>query len=246
MVKRGMPQFRIRKGIKSDWPEISKISASVAEEGVIGDYINDIGEPYMDRGMLYVAVADRVIGFQHVQDVPDGSIYLSGLRILKEYRRMGIARALISQSITDWQGRGKQFARAFVEQGNNASMSLMSSLGFRRVADMNLYFGFMDLAGFSEVGEWPDCYVDIGRVPSKAFPGVNAKLYRRGNCLVSRSPANKWDGQPTFSVLNYMDCSFSQGTSFITSAQPIPKESLGGLDIIPKFERANLMELKFN
>lgn len=241
-ISRGM-QWSIRSARRSDWPDVSSISAEVSREGVIGDYINDIGEKYMDLGNVYVAETDHIIGFQHIQDVPDGSIYLSGLRILKEYRRRGIAGGMIETVNREWAERGKKYARALVEVDNAPSLALMSELGFRRVADLNLYHGTVDLSNAVRVDQWPDAYIDLGHVPSRAYPGVGAALFRQGGCLVARSDPGKWDGMPSFSILEHEECRFMEGDSFITSRSPIPEGMLAGLKPINRFERACIMEL---
>lgn len=235
-------QFTIRDAEDPDWPEISSISADVSTEGMIGDYINEIGKSYMGIGKTYVAQAGRIIAFQHVQDVNDGSIYLSGLRVLREYRKKGIAKSLVKAVIKEWAGKGKICARALVEPGNMPSISLMSGLGFKKVAVLHLYRGTLDVSGFTKIDACPDTYVDTGLVPERTHPGIEATFYRKGSCAVSMSNSNKWETVPSFTVINHEGCEFIEGRSFITSLEQIPEHKLGGLVPISKFEQAFLME----
>ncbi len=244
----GIDKFpvKFRPAKISDWKDISRISSEVSKEGVVGDYINDIGKTYMEIGQIYVAETDRMVGFQHVQDVPDGSIYLSGLRVLKEYRRRGIATGIIKYVIRQWLKSGKKYARTLVEDENTPSLALMSGLGFMKTTQFSLYYGSIDTTGFEKISDWPEGYIDIGHVPCRVFPGIDATLYRKGTCLISRSNSNKWGNEPTYTVINHEGCAFQKGKSFVVSHSNIPQEAMGGLVQIPKFEHANLLELSIS
>ena len=72
--------WKIRIAEPEDWEEISRISSDIAEEGLVGNYITEIGPRYLSMGKTFVAEDKRIVAFHNVQEVLDGSIYLSGLR----------------------------------------------------------------------------------------------------------------------------------------------------------------------
>ena len=233
----------IRLAVDRDWPEISRISREVSQEGIISDYINDIGKRYMEIGKVYVAENERIVGFQHVQDVGDGSIYLSGLRITREYRGKGIASALVEKAALDASDNGKTIARAYVEPENTASMALMAKFGFRKAVRVSIYFGSIDDSVFTEEKEWPDCYIDLGHVPARPHESAKATLLRKGNCLISRADSNKWDNKPSYAILNSEGCQFLKGRQFMVATGLMRPEDTGGLVSVSGFEKAILFEL---
>lgn len=55
---------------------------------------------------------------------------LTDLVVVPEQRRYGIGRVLISTAETHVRARGGELINAYVEEGNQASLGLMGSLGF--------------------------------------------------------------------------------------------------------------------
>lgn len=239
-VKSG--RWRIRVAEMGDWSAISRISTTIAEEGLVGDYITDIGPKYLGIGKTLVIEEDEIMGYHNIQDVPDGSIYLSGLRVAKEFRKMGIATELTLSALKEAASEGKKKARAYVEPGNTASISLLSKAGFIKRKLVYLYFGTVKTDGFSEEISWPDSTLDVGHVPSDYYDGIPAKLLRKGQCSIAVSEKNMWDNLPSFTIFNPEGCGYSPGDSFVISNEELAEESFQPLRRVQGFESAYLME----
>lgn len=234
--------WKIRAANPGDWDQISSISTEIAEEGLIGNYISDIGPKYLTVGKTHVVEDEKIVAFHNVQDVADGSIYLSGLRVSGKYRKRGIALFLLQSALEKAIDDGKNCARAFVEPANKASVSLFTKLGFCIKEQVYLYFGSMDISNFSAIDNWPDTTVDIGHVPSTYYHGIPVKLRKKGKCFVGFSGANPWDEDPSFTIFNPNGCEFISGNSFIVSKMKINLDSNAALRTVKGFETAYLME----
>ncbi len=234
--------WTIRPANSDDWEQIARISTSIADEGLVGNYINEIGPKYLNVGRTFVVEGTNIVAFHNIQDVPDGSIYLSGLRVLREYRKKGIAMALIQSAMKQATLNGKKMARAFVEPENKASMALFSKAGFAIKEQLYLYFGSVNIDGFEEESEWPDSILDIGHLPAAYFKGIPARLLRKEGCLIAISERNRWDNLPSFTLLNPKGCPYVYGESFMVSREELDQESMEPLRRIRGFETANLME----
>lgn len=238
-----MENFNFRAANLQDWDDVAKISSDIAVEGLVADYIGNIGKKYLKLGNTYVAeINGKIIGFHNVQDVPDNSIYLSGLRIAKEYRNRGLALRLISDSLSLYVSKGKKAARAFIEIDNIPSLSLFSKAGFQRKEQVFLYFGTVDTTGFTPDYASPETLLDIGHVPSRVFDGMPAVFLRKEECRLAKSNPGKWDGLPSFTIFNSRGCEFEKGESFIISKEKLSLAEHSKLASIPTFETAYLFE----
>lgn len=235
-------KWDIRIARQNDWDQVSKISAAIAEEGLVADYITDIGPKYLSLGKTLVIEEDEIIGFHNVQDVPDGSIYLSGMRVAREHRKKGIAMTLLQFALEQAAKDGKKKARAFVEPSNIASRSLLSKTGFSIKRTVHLYFGSLSTDGFTEESEWPDSTLDIGHVPSEYYDGIPAKIFRKGKCLIAVADVNSWDGLPSYTIFNEKGCVYAPGNSFVVSNAELSEGSVHPLRKVEGFESAYLME----
>ncbi len=235
--------WKIRIAEPDDWDEISRISTEIAEEGLVGNYIGDIGPRYLTMGRTLVAEDKGIVAFHNVQEVPDGSIYLSGLRVSRDFRKLGIGMLLVQSALKDGARSGKKKARAYVEPENKASLSLFTKAGFHVRKQMFLYFGSIKTEGFLGENKWEDKIVDIGHVPSEYFNGIPARLLRNGQCLIAEAEKNHWDGKPSFTIYNSDGCIYSPGDSFIVSSDNITPQKMGPLRKIDKFETAYLLEI---
>ncbi len=235
--------FSIRAAKPDDWDRISRISGEISREGSVGDYISNIGPKYLGIGTTFVIeTRESVVGYHNIQGVPDGSIYLSGMRISKQHRKKGLASWLINETIQPYVKQGKRSARAYVDPGNTASMFLFEKAGFRKKMKVHLYFGSMETEGFTQENDWPDTVVDIGHVPSMYFPNIPARVLRNGECTVCRSDPGVWDGLPSFTVLNQEGCKFITGSSFIVSMVEIDQGKHPELESVEGFQSAYLYE----
>ncbi len=235
-------KWNFRTASYDDWDQISQIVGKIATEEGFGGYINDVGRPYLDIGKTYIIGGSEIVGFQNVRDAPDGSIYLSGLRVSKSFRKQGVATRLINHVLKEAKKSGKHTARTYIEPSNNASLSLMKKLGFSISGKMNFFFGSVDLTGFEKGSEWPDSLVDIGHLPSFPCRGIPADLLMKGDSLISICNSNVWDKEPTYTVLSGGNFNFTIGNSFITVPSSIKMNQLDILTKIRGFESAYVLE----
>ncbi|MBE6720038.1 MAG: ribosomal-protein-alanine N-acetyltransferase [Ruminococcaceae bacterium] len=78
---------------------------------------------------LYIALADgKAAGYMGVQ-IFSGEGYVTNVATLPEFRRQGIAKALINRVLQNKM----DFLTLEVREGNKAAISLYESLGFERV-----------------------------------------------------------------------------------------------------------------
>lgn len=236
-------KFRIRTARQDDWDKISQISGEVSHEGLVADYITNIGPKYLRIGITYVIDSvDGIVGYHNIQEVPDGSVYLSGMRISGQYRKIGLASWLINETLETYVRKGKRKARAYIEPDNIASRFLFEKSGFIKKVKVHLYFGSMETERFNVENEWRDNIVDIGHLPSMYFPNIPARILRYGECRVSRSDPGAWDGLPTFTVLNQDGCKFVKGSSFIVSLSEIDQGNHTEVEPVEGFQSAFLYE----
>lgn len=140
---------RIRDANPEDWDEIRKIS------GISGymDYIGRIGPSYMDWGKVIVAEEAGILGFLKIEELPDKSAWLSGLRVDPARRREGIARLLTDWSV-EFAGRnGLKSVRMIIHSDNGPSLKLVEKCGFRKALEYDFYEGEIDLTGYSRTSE---------------------------------------------------------------------------------------------
>lgn len=235
--------FIIRKAVPEDWDRISQISSEIAKEGLVGDYISNIGPKYLTIGQtLVIEYGDNIVGYHNVQEVSDISVYLSGLRITRNFRRRGLALYLINDSLTLSHNKGRITARAYIEPENTGSRALFEKAGFKQKEKVYLYFGSLDTELFEVESEWPNFVVDIGHVPSRYFQGIPAKVMRNGKCKVVQSEPSQWDGLPSFTVLSAEGCNFTEGNSFIVSRNVIDLDFNSSLRSVEGFHSAYLYE----
>ncbi len=147
----------IRVASESDWTDISRISAA---SGYM-DYIGNMGPRYLGFGETYVFQDVQIQGFCKLEVLPDHSVHLSGLRVLPEARRRGVAMELTRYLLDSGARRGCRVARILVESGNNASLYLSRKIGFTEVEHFHFFQGTIDTRSFSRSVNEPS-YHDIG------------------------------------------------------------------------------------
>lgn len=235
--------WRIRIANQNDWDRISQIDKQIASEDGIGGYITDIGKSYLDIGKTYVFEENEIIGFQNARYVPDGSVYLSGLRVSSPFRKKKVATRLIGYALEEARNKGKTIARTYAEPSNLSSLSLLKKLGFSKTGRMNFYHGSVGLNGYEEVFEWPDSLIDIGHLPSFPYSGIPATLFRKDASLISVCNSNAWDKEATYTILSSGKYKFDPGKSFIAISSDIESDNTECLTPVKNFEVAYVMEL---
>ena len=122
--------LRITVAGADNWNEISNISMKSGYE----DYINKVGSTYLDDGIVLLSYIDETAsGFLKLEEMPDNSAWLSGIRVLPEFRRMHIGSNLTEKAIELARSQGLIIARMLsICQicGNPAEYSCDSCHGF--------------------------------------------------------------------------------------------------------------------
>ena len=118
----------IRPMIKEDAEEASKIEASVfSMPWKTEDFIEMINAPY---AYYYVAVhGEKIVGITGLRDIA-GEGEITNVVVTPEYRRMGIARLLLTKALGKCEELGIEDVTLEVRAGNEPAIALYQSLGF--------------------------------------------------------------------------------------------------------------------
>lgn len=93
------------------------------------DYVPDILDQWIEERNTYVAVDDdQILGMAHKRLVPDGSLYLGGLRVRRSARRSGVGRLIADFMVR--QPESNTY-RLIVDEANEASIGLSIKTGYR-------------------------------------------------------------------------------------------------------------------
>lgn len=159
-----------RMAKSNDWDFISRISR---ESGYI-DYIGRLGISYLDWGKVMVAEDDHILGFLKIEEMPDRSGWLSGMRVDINHRREGIGQYITEEVIKYARASGMESLRLLVQDENTASIALAEKCSFQRMMGLSFYEGSIDLSGFveSKISE-----------PSTLFSVWKVFRYSTGNTL---------------------------------------------------------------
>ncbi|AAT42919.1 GNAT family N-acetyltransferase [Picrophilus oshimae] len=124
-------------GIK-DWPYISYISSVAGYD----DYINKAGIDYLNTGTVLVYYDDKIKGFMKIEEMPDNTIWLSGIRVDPDYRNLGIASSLI-----DYARKYNKKMRLIVEDSNYKSINMVKKNKFKEIKRFLFINGIPDVSG---------------------------------------------------------------------------------------------------
>ncbi len=130
--------FMIRAAGINDWPSISHISSVAGYD----DYINKIGVSYLSTGMVIVYDDGKIKGFMKIEEMPDNTIWLSGIRVDPDHRNNGIASSLI-----DYARKYGKKMRLIVEDNNYKSLNLVKKNKFSEVKKFLFVKGIPDVSG---------------------------------------------------------------------------------------------------
>ncbi len=134
----------IRLATKEDWPSISDISR---RSGYI-DYINRIGESYLDNGEVYVYDDNGIQGFAKLNYLPDNAVWSGGLRVDPDHWRKGIGTVITNSIIDIARKKGCDVFRVLIYTDNFRSIRLTEKLGGRITGEYNFFTGIPDMDGF--------------------------------------------------------------------------------------------------
>jgi len=111
-----------------------------------GDYIEEVIDDWLDcgEGVLLTAVCEgKPAGMARVAMITPREAWFEGLRVDREFRRLGVGSALTTACIQEARQRGAEIAMMAVDACNAASLRLSERAGFTCVAR----FKEIDLGG---------------------------------------------------------------------------------------------------
>lgn len=112
------------------------VGACISYDGAM---LHKLREPFFDAAKRYLD-----IDMSDVLDETDpGEVYIDTLAVLPEYRKQGVATALLKASIEKANKIGKP-AGLLVEKENHRARRLYESVGFRKVGDRPFAYVMMD------------------------------------------------------------------------------------------------------
>ncbi len=233
--------MNIRPATENDWPEISGIS------NISGyfDYISEMGKSYMNTGTILVAEESRVVGFLKIEDLCDNSIWLSGLRVHPDYRRLGIASLLTNKAIESERSRGFSAARILVSSDNKASLALSQKAGFTIISHLEFYEGTPTCPESKPIQPAKGSMVNFGwkfgyytderhcRIEFRECSGISYTM----------SPENE-EGYPYSHILSGTGDISLDGKGFTSVETALSKEINVKGKLMEEFENAFLLEIK--
>ena len=153
-----MSRLHIRRVTENDWPEISRISREAGYE----DYINRVGKRYLDDGLVIICNSDVTCGFLKIELLPDGSSWLSGIRVDPQHRKIGVAASLTNSALLYSSMAGCSIVRMLIQYENTASINLARKGGFKERSHLYFYDGVLDGTSMTRSVDRNDELVNIG------------------------------------------------------------------------------------
>ena len=153
-----MSRLHIRIAKENDWPEISRISREAGYE----DYINRVGKRYLDDGLVIICNSDVTCGFLKIELLPDGSSWLSGIRVDPQHRKIGVAASLTNSALLYSSMAGCSIVRMLIQYENTASINLARKGGFKERSHLYFYDGVLDGTSMTRSVDRNDELVNIG------------------------------------------------------------------------------------
>lgn len=152
--------MKVKIADKSDWNSISEISKASGYE----DWINEVGEQFLESGTVLLAEDDRPIAFMKMEIWDDNSAWLGALRVHPDSRRIGVGTTLSKEAIDIARGKGANFARLLIEPTNSKSIGLATKLGFSKLNEFSFFSGTIKTSNFVDVEFDEEVYVNLGWV----------------------------------------------------------------------------------
>ncbi len=105
------------------------------------DYILDMLEAFLGSGKVLVAREDdEPAGFVKVERAPDGSSWLSALRVVPSLRRRGIGERLCRACEDTARREGSGAIRLWTSRNNTGAVGLFEGLSYRRVGSFTRWW----------------------------------------------------------------------------------------------------------
>jgi ribosomal protein S18 acetylase RimI-like enzyme len=122
-----MPALTIRRAAAKDEPVLQRLSND-AFEGSFATRADEIAQLFAEEGRLVLLAEDRGRPMGYLSAVSLGrTLGIEEVAVLPQYRRMGIAKALVSRAL-----KNEQAAVLSVDESNTAARALYKSFGFAR------------------------------------------------------------------------------------------------------------------
>ncbi len=101
------------------------------------DFIEETENP--NAHFLVAVTEDKAVGYIGIQEIyGEGSV--TNVAVLPEFRRNGIAKALIEKALRDAEKRNCEFLMLEVRESNAAARSLYEKLGFGAVGERKNFY----------------------------------------------------------------------------------------------------------
>lgn len=103
----------------------------------INDYIPEVLDKWVAEKGTYVATdGEEILGMAHKQTVPDGSLWLGGLRVRHTARRQGVGRIIAEFMVTQPES---SVYRLVIDRDNEASIGLTLKTGYTERLAVSLW-----------------------------------------------------------------------------------------------------------
>lgn len=230
----------IRPAQPDDWPTISHISRRSGYH----DYINSMGPSFLSDGNVIVFQSgQRVSGFIKINQLPDGSAWLSGLRVDRDYWRLSIGSSLTEAALRMAEEMGLKYVRMIIQNNNQKSWGLATKLGFRPVDEFVFFNGSPVTAGAENImlsHHSMPIFVSLGwqfARPVATVLSLVKILHTESNALVIKHNDNMVQIVKPSETMSFSD----RGYSCMEAGTDLPEYLSGRID--HEFDRASLFEL---
>jgi GNAT superfamily N-acetyltransferase len=128
-------EIKVRRAIDSDRePVLAFITRMLGEDGEWGDYVIDSWDDWAkgERGVLLVAECDgRPAGTAHLNIMNPSQGWFGGMRVDRDYRRLGIGSALTQHLLRASKDLGLKEAFLAIDEYNMPSQEMTARAGFK-------------------------------------------------------------------------------------------------------------------
>lgn len=233
--------MKVRTALKGDWPSISEVSKISGYE----DWINEIGEGFLNSGTVLLAEDETLAGFMKLEFLDDNSAWFSALRVHPDSRRKGVGTSLTDYGLKIARNGGASYARLLIESSNVKSIGLATKLGFSKKEEFRLFSGTFDISQFRKVDFNGKAYVNLGwffvRFPD--YKGSDGEIVGNGSLILFSQP--KHEGPPNQTVILHHGLGDVKTIEEGYTSSPLKwsKQIEDFLHPLEGFSKANLYEL---
>jgi GNAT superfamily N-acetyltransferase len=133
------PDITLRPVRPTDHDRVVEIARKVWEGR---DYLPRVFDRWVaDAGSAFEAaeIEGEVVGLQRLRPYAPGLVWYEGLRVAAEYRRQGVARAMLASAIEEAREQG--FREMRLGTGSADAARLFETAGFHRIVDVRWWRG---------------------------------------------------------------------------------------------------------